>query len=82
MNGYSLVAKEEGGIPGGIGSMPQSNHVTFYVQVDDVAASLALAESKGAKTAFGPHPVPDGAVIGGFFDPEGHLIGIVHPAAK
>jgi predicted enzyme related to lactoylglutathione lyase len=58
-------------------------HVTFYVAVEDVAAALELIECKGGKKAFGPHPIPDGGIIAGFLDPEGHLIGLVQgPAAK
>ncbi|MGA3370912.1 MAG: VOC family protein [Terracidiphilus sp.] len=74
---YSLV-KPGSGIGGGIGARDQyAGHVTFYVAVEDVAAALALIESKGGKTAFGPQPIPDGGIIAGFTDPEGHLIGLV-----
>jgi len=77
MEGYSLV--ETGSSPGGgIGAMGAlREHVTFYVGVEDVNAALALIESKGGKAAFGPHPIPDGGIIAGFTDPEGHLIGLV-----
>ena len=75
--GYSLV-KTGSGIGGGVGAMGEGRvHVTFYVAVDDVAAALAAIESKGGKKAFGPHPIPDGGIIAGFTDPEGHLIGLV-----
>jgi len=48
-----------------------------------VAAALALIESKGGKKAFGPHSIPDGGIIAGFTDPEGHLIGLAQgPAGK
>jgi hypothetical protein len=77
MEGYSLV-KPGSSIGGGIGAMGDARaHVTFYVAVADVAAALALIESKGGKKAFGPHPIPDGGIIAGFTDPEGHLIGLV-----
>jgi hypothetical protein len=56
-------------------------HVIFYVAVADVDAALATIESKGGKTAFGPHPIPDGGIIAGFTDPEGHLIGLVQGPA-
>jgi predicted enzyme related to lactoylglutathione lyase len=76
MDEYSLV--NTGGICGGIGGMnKERRHVTFYVAVEDVAAKLAEIQSKGGKTAFGPHPIPDGGIIAGFEDPEGHLIGLV-----
>jgi hypothetical protein len=79
MEGYSLV-KPGSGIGGGIGAMGEARaHVTFYVAVADITAALALIESKGGKTAFGPHPIPDGGLIAGFTDPEGNLIGLVQP---
>jgi predicted enzyme related to lactoylglutathione lyase len=82
MEGYSLV-KTGSGIGGGIGAMGEGRvHVMFYVAVDDVAAALTLIESKGGQKAFGPHPIPDGGVIAGFNDPEGHLIGLVQGPPK
>jgi hypothetical protein len=76
---YSLV-KPGSGINGGIGAMGEAReHVTFYVAVADIVAALALIESNGGKTAYGPHPIPDGGIIAGFTDPEGHLIGLVQP---
>jgi hypothetical protein len=77
MDGYSLV-NTGSGIGGGIGAMDAPRrHVMFYVAVANVVESVALIESKGGKLAFGPHPIPDGGIIAGFTDPEGHLIGLV-----
>jgi predicted enzyme related to lactoylglutathione lyase len=59
----------------------ERHHVTFYVHVEDVSAMLATIEGKGGKKAFGPHTIPDGAIIAGFTDPEGHLIGLIQPPA-
>ena len=83
MERYSLV-KPGAGIGGGIGAMGEARaHVIFYVAVEDVSAALELIEGKGGKKAFGPLPIPDGGIIAGFLDPEGHLIGIVQgPAGK
>jgi predicted enzyme related to lactoylglutathione lyase len=66
------------GIPGGIGQAPEGHdgHVTFYVQVDDVAAGLARAESLGGSTVMEPVDIPSGK-IGLFADPEGHVIGLM-----
>ncbi|MGD0829722.1 MAG: VOC family protein [Terracidiphilus sp.] len=76
------IAKPGSGINGGIGAMGEAReHVTFYVAVPDVPAALALIESKGGKTAFGPHLIPDGGIFAGFTDPEGHLIGLVQGPA-
>ncbi len=56
--------------------------MTFYVEVADVEAALATIESKGGQKAFGPHPVPTGAIIAGFTDPEGNLVGLVQQPVK
>lgn len=82
---YGLVAREENlnadgiGIGGGVGPGPEGypGHVTFYVEVPDVEASLAQAESLGGTRMMGPDEVMDGLVIGLFSDPEGHVIGVI-----
>jgi predicted enzyme related to lactoylglutathione lyase len=57
---YGLVSREANvnadgaGIGGGIGSGAGSSHVTFYVEVPDVEAALAKAESLGGKRLMGP----------------------------
>jgi predicted enzyme related to lactoylglutathione lyase len=45
--------------------------------VDDPAATLARAESLGAKTVIAAMPIPNVGTIGMFQDPEGHCIGII-----
>jgi predicted enzyme related to lactoylglutathione lyase len=68
------------GIGGGVGTGPEGydGHVTFYVEVPDVEAALAKAESLGGKRVMGPHQVPEIDIeIGLFTDPEGHVIGVV-----
>jgi predicted enzyme related to lactoylglutathione lyase len=72
------------GIGGGIGAGPEGypGHVTFYVQVQDVGATLAQAESLGGSRMMGPDEVPGvGIVIGLFSDPEGHVIGVMSEAS-
>jgi hypothetical protein len=54
-------------------------HITFYVEVPDVGAALAQAESLGGKRLMGPDEVPGGPVLGMFTDPEGHIVGVVEP---
>ena len=77
MEGYASVSTGSG-IAGGIGAMVEARrHVTFYVEVADIVAALEFIERKGGKLGFGPHTVPTGAIIAGFTDPEGHLIGLV-----
>jgi predicted enzyme related to lactoylglutathione lyase len=83
--GYGMVARDENvnpdgiGIGGGIGAAPEGydGHVTFYVEVPDVEAALARAESLGGTRMMGPETVMDVVELGLFADPEGHLIGVV-----
>jgi predicted enzyme related to lactoylglutathione lyase len=67
------------GIGGGIGAAPEgySGHVTFYIEVPDVEAALAKAESLGGSRMMGPDKVGDQVEIGLFTDPEGHVVGVV-----
>jgi predicted enzyme related to lactoylglutathione lyase len=88
--GYGLVAREANtnadgvGIGGGIGAGPEgyAGHVTFYVEVPDVEAALAKAESLGGTRMMGPDEVMEGLVIGLFTDPEGHVVGVVTGQAQ
>ena len=67
------------GIGGGVGAGPEGydGHVTFYVEVPDVEAALAKAESLGGARMMGPEKPMDLVEIGLFTDPEGHVIGLV-----
>jgi len=68
------------GIGGGIGGGERSTHLTFYVQVEDIQASLARAEELGGRRVTEPDDVPGaGILIAQVTDPEGHLIGLVQP---
>ncbi len=86
---YGIVAREGNvnpdgvGIGGGVGPGPEgyTGHVTFYVEVPDVEAALARAESLGGTRVFGPDSPMEGLVIGQLTDPEGHLIGLVQSFA-
>jgi predicted enzyme related to lactoylglutathione lyase len=73
------VSPDGVGIGGGVGGGPEGydGHVTFYVGVPDVEASLAKAEELGGTRVFGPDEVMPGLVLGQFTDPEGHVIGLV-----
>jgi predicted enzyme related to lactoylglutathione lyase len=76
---YAMVAKQAEGIAGGVGAAPDGSagHVTFYVQVDDLAAALKQVESAGGRTVQPPMDVPGGPSIALFADPEGHVVGLV-----
>jgi len=72
------------GIGGGVSAGPDgyAGHVTFYVEVPDVEAALAKAESLGGTRIMGPDKVMGELEIGQFSDPEGHLIGLVKPSPR
>jgi predicted enzyme related to lactoylglutathione lyase len=72
------------GIGGGIGTGPEGydGHVTFYVEVSDVEAALAKAESLGGSRVMGPHTMDQPPItLGHFTDPEGHVIGLISDAS-
>ncbi|MGV1048436.1 MAG: VOC family protein [Solirubrobacterales bacterium] len=76
---YTAVDTGGRGIRGGIGQAPDGDggHATFYVEVDDVEAGLAKAESLGGSRVIGPIDIPSGK-IGLFADPEGHVVGLMN----
>ena len=67
------------GVGGGVGTAPEGygGHVTFYVEVPDVEAALAKAESLGGERVMGPETIMGRLTLGQFKDPEGHVIGLV-----
>jgi predicted enzyme related to lactoylglutathione lyase len=77
------LSAEGAGIGGGVGAGPEGypGHVTFYVEVPDVEASLAKAERLGGTRVMGPDKVMEGVEIGLFNDPEGHMVGVVKAAS-
>ena len=86
---YGVVPREGNvnadgvGIGGGVGAGPEGypGHVMFYVEVSDVEAALAKAESLGGSRIMGPEKILDGVEIGQFKDPEGHVVGVVKSAS-
>jgi len=71
------------GIGGGVAAGPEgySGHITFYIEVPDVEAALAKAETLGGSRIMGPEKVMEQIEIGQFTDPEGHLVGVVKSAS-
>jgi uncharacterized protein len=78
METYAMARPSEG-IAGGVGAAPAdgSGHVTFYIEVEDLAAMLARIEAAGGRTVQPPMDVPGGPSIALFADPEGHVVGLV-----
>ena len=79
MDGAYYMAHPGSGINGGIGAAPegQQGHVTFYIEVEDPAATLARIGELGGRTLQDPVDVPGGPTIALFADPEGHVVGLV-----
>jgi predicted enzyme related to lactoylglutathione lyase len=87
--GYGVIAREDNlnadgiGIGGGLMALPPEmagdspGHVTFYVEVPDVEATMARAAELGGQRLMGPESVPGGPTLGQLLDPEGHLVGVV-----
>jgi uncharacterized protein len=83
--GYGMVTRDGNtdangvGIGGGVAGGPEGydGHVTFYIEVPDVEAALAKAESLGGTRIMGPEKVMEQVELGQFSDPEGHMIGLV-----
>jgi hypothetical protein len=70
--------RPSGGILSTGGKFP--NYATFYVVVEDVAATVAKAERLGAKALLPPATSPNGLVFAQLHDPAGNQIGIFTPA--
>jgi hypothetical protein len=75
---YGIIDANDAGIGGGVASGQGSqDHVTFYVEVDDLQATLDKAGGMGGRTVQPPMDVPGGPTIAMMADPEGHLIGLL-----
>jgi uncharacterized protein len=77
-DGYTLVDTRGGvGINGGIGrSQSGEPWATFYVEVDDLQASLDRAEALGGRTVWPVTELP-GMAFAMFHDPDGLLVGLL-----
>jgi uncharacterized protein len=76
---YGMIdTKNKGtGINGGIGaSRHGKSWVTFYVETDDPAATLAKAERLGGSRVMEPMDAGGNVVYALFADPEGNVIGL------
>ncbi|MBV9169528.1 MAG: VOC family protein [Chloroflexi bacterium] len=84
-SGYGLVQAANKGIGGGIGAAQDGDagHVTFYVEVDDVAAYLDKVSNLGGKIIVPPTDIPQFGLTFAFFaDPEGHMVGLSKGAVQ
>jgi len=77
--GYGLVEpQKENSIGGGIGPAGQSKgYATFYIEVDDLEATLQKIEKNKGQIVVPVTTIPGMVTYAMFADPEGHLIGLV-----
>jgi len=84
--GYGMVdTRNPGrGINGGIGTPTpgSSGHFTVYVQVPNIDAALSRVITEGGRIALSKTTVPNGPTMAQFFDPAGHLVGLIEGSAE
>src|SRR5262249_45219667 len=84
---YGVMDAAAHGVGGGFGTRPMGGpgHVTFFIEVDDLEATLRHVERLGGRTISAPMTFPDmrpsargkGTVTFAYFaDPEGHVVGL------
>jgi hypothetical protein len=76
--GYGMTDPSQTGIVVGVGATPDGSagHVTGYVRVGDVDATIARATEHGGSVIM-PKFSPDGvAQLALIADPEGHVLGL------
>jgi uncharacterized protein len=84
-HGYAMAHPgEEGGIDGGVGASPEGDqgHVSFYVEVGDLEATLGKIEGLGGSRVVGSMDMPNGSRIAMSADPEGHVVGLMEAASR
>ena len=82
--GYTMIdTRGGGGINGGIGrSQTGEPWSTFYVETDDLEATLELANSLGGATVLPVTELGGAVTIAMFGDPDGLLVGLVRAPAE
>lgn len=74
---YQMVEAGQG-ISGGLTPTPTGRpDLTFYIQVDDLDATLGRAASLGTATVIPPTALPRGGRFAVIRDPEGNALGLM-----
>ena len=76
--GYGMTDPAATGIVIGVGGTPDGSagHVTGYITVPDIDATLAKATDLGGRVIMPKFEPGGGAVLALVADPEGHVIGL------
>lgn len=78
--GYRVIhTGSDVGIPGGVWPAPPGapTFVQLFMEVEDVAATVARAEAAGAQVIVPRSALPDGDVMAVLRDPSGSSFGVV-----
>lgn len=77
--GYGMARTVGSDVAAGIGATQDggTGHVTFYVHVDDAAATLRRAEELGGRVVMPLTEVAPETTVALFTDPQGHLVGLM-----
>ena len=72
------------GVQGHITALGHEPHryTMFYVQTDDIGASLKKAESLGGKVVVPETPIPGNGSFAWFSDLDGNTVGLFKPPAR
>lgn len=81
---YGMSLDTGGGLPGHITALGHEPHtyVMVYIEVDDIAATLAAITAAGGQALVGPLPIPDGRSFAWFKDPQGNMLGLFSAAVS
>ena len=76
--GYGMTSPDQTGIVVGVGATPDGSagHVTGYVRVADIDATLARAVKLGGTVVMPKFNAGPDAVLALVADPEGHILGL------
>jgi len=74
---YGMVDAAGRGIAGGVSGDSDGHHVRVYIEVADLAATLAEVGRRGGKTVMEPTEIPGFVTMAQFADPAGNVIGLV-----
>lgn len=79
---YGWMMDKQGSMLGGIGQARpgESPGLSFFIRVDDVAATIAQANHLGSGTYWGPMSFDNGMVTGCISDPRGNGVLLIEPS--
>lgn len=80
--GYGMVDTKGSGINGGIGPSRGPSQVTFYIEVEDLPATIVRIEAAGGKVVVPITEVSGVVSFAQFADPDGNVVGLLESARQ